>query len=797
MREVVYLFFAFIAVQSFSTFAQTSSPKRELRGVWIASLGIDWPSSQGTSALDIQNQRSQLISIFDLHKSYGLNAIFFHVRPVCDAVYKSSYEPWSSYLTGTQGVAPSDTSYDPLKFAVEEAHKRGMELHAWLNPYRAELSGGSQVSANHVINKHPDWIIKCNGSEYRFLNPGLPEVRKYVLQIVMDIVDRYDIDGIHFDDYFYPYAEYGSFNDDAAFAKYPNGFTNKTAWRKNNVNLLLKMIDDSIKAVKPWVKFGVSPSGNPSVNNSIFINPGDWLAGAYTDTTGVAQTGGPYIDYIMPQLYWSTYGGYLSSWTSASFLNGRHLYIGQAAYRYGEFGSGETAWEIKTNRNTQTINGGVYFSSQSLTVYNYGYVTDTLKYRYFAGPAITPMMQWKVGSNNKPNTPTNLRFEVNSLTGKYELHWDKPAPVTNGDTTFFYVVYRSENASPDIENSSNLFGITGTTFLSSDYAKYSITKGTYYAVTAIGRYSNESQISNVVSLNLLSLVPSKPVLASPANNSHELGLTANLSWSGDSNSERYVAQVSKDSSFNSNTVLWLTEYKNTQLSFRNVVPGEKYYWRVKAFGQVGESAYSDVYGFQSGISLPPQLISPAHATYNVTLTPTFKWHQSVNATSYRIQVSSTIDFQNGTYVADTTLVDTTLATKVPLTPNKKYYWRVSAKNTYGTSYWSSQFGFQTTITNVDNENIPTKISLNQNYPNPFNPTTEISFSIPEGGYTSLKVYNIIGEIVEELVSKYLSAGSYSVEFNARSAKGGLPSGVYIYALQSGPKILIRKMILIK
>lgn len=793
MREVGYLFFILVAVQSFSIVAQTNSPKRELRGVWIASLGIDWPSTQGTSSADIQNQRNQLVGIFDLHKSNGLNAIFFHVRPVCDAVYKSSYEPWSSYLTGTQGVAPSDTSYDPLKFAVAEAHRRGMELHAWLNPYRAELSGGSQVSANHIINKHPEWIIKCSGSEYRFLNPALPEVRSYVLRIVMDIVKRYDVDGIHFDDYFYPYPSYGTFNDDAAFATYPNGFTDKTAWRKNNVDLLLKMIDDSIKAVKPWVKFGISPSGNPSVNISIFINPGDWLAGTYTDTTGVQRTGEPYIDYIMPQLYWEKYNGNLPYWISASFLNGRHLYIGQAAYRYGEFSSGEIAWEISTNRNTQAVSGGVYFSSQSLTVYNYNYVTDTLKYRYFTRPAITPKMLWKSGSNNKPNAPANIRFEVNSSTGKYELHWDKPAPAANGDTAFFYIVYRSEIASPDIENSSNLFGSTGTTFLPSDYAKYSVTKGTYYAVTAINRYSNESEISNVVSLELPSLIPNKPILASPTNGTHELGLAANLTWSGDSNSERYIAQISKDPSFNSNTVLLLAEYKNTQLSFRYVVPGEKYYWRVKAFGHVGESVYSDVFSFQSGISLPPQLISPAHATYNVTLTPVFKWHPSVDAASYRIQVSTTVDFLNGTYIVDSTFVDTTFAAKVPLTPNKIYYWRVSAKNNFGTSYWSSQFGFKTTVTDVDNENIPTKFSLEQNYPNPFNPTTEISFSIPEGGYTSVKIYNIIGEIVEELVSKYLSAGSYSVKFIARN----LPSGVYIYALQTGPKILIRKMILIK
>ena len=154
-RFLLFLFFAVIILSS-DISAQFPSPKRELRGVWIAALGIDWPSSTGTSAAVIAAQKTQLTNIMDSHKWYGLNAIFLHMRPICDALYKSNYEPWSSYLTGSQGTPPSDPEYDPLVFAIEEAHKRGMELHAWLNPYRAELSGGSPVSANHIINLHPD-----------------------------------------------------------------------------------------------------------------------------------------------------------------------------------------------------------------------------------------------------------------------------------------------------------------------------------------------------------------------------------------------------------------------------------------------------------------------------------------------------------------------------------------------------------------------------------------------------------------------------------------------------------------
>ena len=778
-------------------YSQTNSPKRELRGVWVASLGIDWPSVTGTSAAVIANQKAQLISIFDSHKSYGLNAIFFHVRPLCDAVYKSNYEPWSNFLTGTQGVAPSDTSYDPLELAIEEAHKRGMELHAWLNPYRAESSNGSQVSANHVINKHPDWIIKCSTSQYRFLDPGLPAVRQYVLRVVMDIVERYDVDGIHFDDYFYPYTDYGTFNDDSTFAKYPNGFTDRAAWRKNNVDLLLKMISDSIKAVKPWVKFGVSPSGNQSVNASIYVSTADWLAGNYTDTTGTPQHGDPYIDYIMPQLYWPSYGGYLNSWTSPAFLNGRHLYIGQAAYRYAQstFPPNELSWEIATNRTTPTISGGVFFSSQSVTG-NLGYCNDTLEYNYFTHPAITPKMDWKDAQHSAPNSPLNCRFEINSSTGNYELHWDKPTPTNTGDTAFSYVVYRSVNNPPDINDSTNMFGTTGQTYLSSDYAKYSVTKGTYYVVTAINRYSNESTISNAASLNLLSLVPSKPVLTSPINNSNDLSMTATLKWTGDSNAERYVVQVSQDSTFNSGLELYAAEYKSTQITFSNVVPGKVYYWRVKAYGQVGESDYSDVYSFESGIPLPPILSLPAHASTNVSLTPTFSWFKSEGAGFYEIQLATAVQFYSNTLVVDTTITDTSFTPSVPLLPNKIYYWRVNAKNMYGVSFWPTGFGFKTTSSTdiKENKNIPMEFTLEQNYPNPFNPSTTIRFHIKDAGHVTLKVFDISGKEVASIIDQQLTPGVYSTTLIPGH---NLSSGVYIYRLEREGISISNKMILMK
>ena len=788
-------FYSIIFLILFTTnlFPQFPSQKHELRGVWIAALGIDWPATQGTSAGAIQSQKNQLISIFDSHRSYGLNTIFLHMRPLCDALYKSNIEPWSHYITGTQGVPPSDPNYDPLTFAIEEAHKRGMELHAWLNPYRAETQGGSPVSADHVIIKHPEWIIKCNGSEYRFLNPGLPQVREYVVQVVMDIVNRYDLDGIHFDDYFYPYTEYGSFTDDATFSMYPNGFTDKASWRKNNVNLLLKMINDSIKVIKPWVKFGISPSGNPSVNSGIYCDPAAWLAGNYTDSTGASFSGSPYIDYIMPQLYWSRYNSLLPVWTSSSFLNGRHLYVGQAAYRFTEFPSDELTWEIITNRGTSAVNGGVFFSSRSLTN-NLGYCNDTLKYNYFTHPAVTPKMEWIEAGLKKPNAPTNLRIETNPSTGKIDFYWDKPIATAGGDTAFSYLVYRSDNNPPDIGEASNLFGSTGITSLSSNDARYSVTKGDYYAVTAIDRYSNESEISNIITLDSASLIPTKPFLASPANNSQDIGTTATLIWSPSTNAVRYIVQAASDSTFSSDMVLMVAEYRNTQISLRNIVPGVKYYWRVKAFGQVGESEYSNTYSFQSGIPLAPTLISPAHATYNVSLTPEFTWMKTGSATNYRFQLASFYSFDNNQIIIDQVISDTTFTVTTPLTPNRNHYWRVNAQNSFGTSYWSSAFGFKTTTqTNIENEEIPNEFNLMQNFPNPFNPSTNIRYSLKDRQFVSLIVYDVLGNEVAVLVNEEQPSGSYKVDFNAID----LTSGLYIYKLNAGYFISSKKMILLK
>jgi|GEM_PF-714337 len=794
MRKIALLFF--LCLPLIYTHAQYPPVKYEMRGIWIAALGIDWPNTQGTTSTAEQAQKNQLVSILDAHKNYGMNAMYLHMRPMGDAMYKSSIEPWSHYITGKQGDAPSNPDYDPLTFAVSEAHKRGMELHAWLNPYRllGKTGDPSIFAPEHVAKEHPEWVIKCT-SEYRFLNPGLPAVREYVTSVVMDIVRRYDVDGIHFDDYFYPYTDYGAFNDDATYQQYNYGFTTKAKWRENNVNLLLKMLSDSINAVKPWVKLTLSPSGNPGVNTSIFCNPQNWLAGIYTDSLGVPHDEDPYIDAIIPQLYWVGFNGNLPNWSSPSFLNGRHLYIGHAAYRFAEasWPANECSNQIKISRNTPTFSGSIYFSSKSVTN-NAAGCADTMRYNYYAHPSVPPKMAWK-NLNSAPNPPANLRFVQNTTTGKYELFWDKPAPTQNGDTAFAYIVYRSETTEINTADANNIFGINGETFLSNNDSRFSVTKGLYYAVAAYDRNSNESTLSNVVKFETPGTVPEKPLLISPSNGDGNQKSTVSLAWQSTPLTERYSVELSTEPDFSKDIFVSVHEFKGTTVKFNRVQPGFTYYWRVRAHGQGGESPYSDVFSFESGIPVAPSLGEPAHTQVGVDLKPVFTWFKTPKATSYRVQVASQVQFYDNSILLDQETNDTTFKSTVDLLQSKIQYWRVAAKNTFGTGPWSKVNGFKT-VDVEEEEVLPLEYKLSQNYPNPFNPTTTINYELKNSGHVRLSVYDILGNEVATLVNQYQPAGKYNVEFDLNNVRK-LTSGIYMYTLKSDGFNFTRKMLLLK
>ncbi|UKJ08003.1 glycoside hydrolase family 10 protein [Solitalea lacus] len=470
-------------------------PKRELRGVWIATVAnIDWPSSKQLSATE---QQDEFKYILDQHKRTGINAIFGQVRPAADAFYAKSREPWSFWLTGQQGRAPFPL-YDPLEFMIEESHKRGMEFHAWFNPYRAtHTSGKGIVAPSHITKKKPEWFFNYAGQ--LLFNPGIPEVREYIVSVIMDVVRNYDIDGIHFDDYFYPYPEPGQYIPDwNTFKKYSNGFTTIEDWRRNNVNLLIKMVNDSIKATKPYVKFGISPFG--IWKNSYQDEEGsDTRGGAsyynqFADSRKWIEEG--WVDYMLPQIYFNTghpkadFETLTDWWANNAF--GRHIYIGMGAYRIGS----DPAWrkpnhmpeQIKYTRSFEDVYGQVYFSSKSLTRNIQGF-TDTLRNNYYRYAALLPTMHWI--DSIPPNAPQNIIAEQTN-PGVVKISWEEPLPASDGDKARGYVIYRvSQTETFDINDPRKIIGIVynQTQFVDTEPK----TKQTYtYVVSSIDRMQNES-----------------------------------------------------------------------------------------------------------------------------------------------------------------------------------------------------------------------------------------------------------------------------------------------------------------
>lgn len=380
----------------------SAQPKYEFRGVWVATVeNIDFPSSR---TLSTEAQKAEFIKLLDMHKRNGMNAIIAQIRPVSDAFYPSQLEPWSEYLTGTQGKAPSPY-YDPLEFMITETHKRGMEFHAWMNPYRAVFNIiKSSVSPTHITRKHPEWFIDYGGK--RYFDPGNKEAQKFVESVVKDVVHRYDVDAIHFDDYFYPYKVPGKeFGDNKTFAKYGKGMS-RDEWRRSNVDSIIVMLGKIIKQENPYCKFGISPFGvwrnsdrDPEGSNTKAgtTNYDD----LYADILLWLKKG--WIDYVTPQLYWE-FGhksvGYeiLSEWW-AKHAYGRQMYIGHGIYRamepksYAFKNKNELPNQIKRLREFPEIQGSIYFSSKSFNSNPNGW-SDSLRNNYYKYPAIIPPMKW-------------------------------------------------------------------------------------------------------------------------------------------------------------------------------------------------------------------------------------------------------------------------------------------------------------------------------------------------------------------------------------------------------------------
>jgi uncharacterized lipoprotein YddW (UPF0748 family) len=482
-------------VSSFNVQRSTFNVKREFRGAWIQCVNGQFKGI-GTETM----QRTLTYQLNELQKD-GCNAIIFQVRPECDALYESDLEPWSYYLTGVQGEKPNPY-WDPLQWMIDECHRRGMELHAWINPYRAKTKSPHQNAANHVIVRHPEWTFDYDG--LTLLNPAYKECRDYICDVVKDIVERYDVDGLHIDDYFYPYPVAGvEIPDEAQYRAAPNGMKNRDDWRRYNVNMFIQQVYETIHATKPWVKFGVSPFGiyrnqksDPNGSKTNGLQNYDQL---YADVLLWDANG--WMDYCVPQLYWEI-GNKAADYDELIHWWNRHLtrtplYIGEDVERTVKYpdltnkSQHQLAAKMALHAELPRIQGTVLWYAKA-AVDNVGNYGTLLRNNYWRMPALQPLMPHI--DKKAPKAPRKLKA-VRMDDGEHVLFWMPPKGKGWQDEAASYVVYRFEKGEPiNIDDPSKIVKVTTDCL----YMIPAGQSGRYtYVVTALDRMQNESKIAKV------------------------------------------------------------------------------------------------------------------------------------------------------------------------------------------------------------------------------------------------------------------------------------------------------------
>lgn len=468
--------------------SSSSKAKREFRGAWIQCV-----NGQFLGMSTQQMQRTLTQQLDELRRD-GVNAIIFQVRPECDALYESAIEPWSRFLTGQQGRAPQPY-WDPLKWMIDECHKRGMELHAWINPYRAKTKTTNELANKHVAITHPDWVFSYDGQF--IMNPARTDCRDYICTVVDDIVARYDVDGLHIDDYFYPYPAAGqTIPDDADFRRDNNGIRDKNDWRRDNVNRFIKQLSETIHKRKPWVKFGVSPFGIYR-NKRNAPQVGSETAGLqnyddlYADVLLWVNNG--WVDYCVPQLYWqighktADYATLIRWWDAHA--GNRPLYIGEDIERtvknadLDNPASNQMPAKYRLHSQMSHVNGTVlwYAKAAADNIGNYGHALRDYYWKY---PALQPLMPFI--DDEAPKEPRKVK--IMKMHGKNVLFWTAPKGSGWKKEAYRYVVYRfAQHEKVDLSRPERIVAITNNNFFELPEGKAS------YVVTALDRMSNESK----------------------------------------------------------------------------------------------------------------------------------------------------------------------------------------------------------------------------------------------------------------------------------------------------------------
>ncbi len=695
---------AFILLFLCSTLtAQAESVKREFRAGWLSTVwGIDWPTHRDNTAAAEKDQRIEMRQLLDTYVEANLNACFFQVRGMSDAFYNSRYEPWSQYLTGERGKAPL---YDPFQMVIDECHKRGIECHAWINPYRYSTSSENHgTGPNDYATTHSDWLLNCGGTV--ILNPGLPEVRQRICAIVADILEKYDVDGIVFDDYFYVNGATEDTHDQALYDAYLAGLSegeiamDRGDWRRHQVNLMVSDVYKTIKFVKPWVRFGISPAGVAASNADVAAKYGvapcpsgsDWqYNGLYSEPVQWLMDNT--IDYISPQVYWTIganndYSKIVPWWGMVAHKFNRHNYTSASLSALAATPTGgrgkpgateiemqriaaathydahETVNEIIINRESakEGAPGMVFFSSTPIA--RPGFI-PTITKDVFSRKALVPALTWYKAEEQGLVTDLQVRDD--------SLRWSYSKPHMR------YTIY----AMPKEERANVSKLATSEYFVATTYdMKYPLPEGVSAATHAIAvcvfdRYGNEFAPRFLGEALATAEVPQ---LLLPEDKANVL-LPGWLTWKPVTDAMAYTVELAYDDTF-VDIIACAQVDSNALLTQKfSALDGSKTtYWRVKAHKANAETAYSETRSFSGKLF---SVTSPFDGESPVSVVPTIKWDDAGQDATYIVEVATTTSFAN----RDIVFCDTLTATEITLPEDvlrysKTYYVRVSATTQY-------------------------------------------------------------------------------------------------------------------
>ena len=700
-----------LTVVLLSQAAQFGVPKREFRSAWVATVwALDWPQTMGADTYTAQRQQEQLLRMLDSLQHHNFNAICFQVRSMCDAMYKSSYEPWSSYLTGTRGQAPT---YDPLEFVVAECHKRGMECHAWVNPYRFTTSTNWDTPADKEL-KNNGWLI--HSGDTKILDPGQQRTIDRIVNVCKEIIGNYDVDGLLFDDYFYPSGitsdssadDWQEWNDSGVDMTFGD-------WRRNNVNRMVRAVYDMIQNTRPEVRFGISPAGVAASSSSVASRYGvdpcpgsDWqYNGIFSDP--LAWYADKSIDYMSPQVYWhigrtgADYGLIVPWWNKVAKKFGRHMFVSHSIseltsnskgsenpepgmtylsdYIYDEFAN---EVELMRTTNDDGAMGSIFYSCKYLYRMNAPEgLSQYLKRTTYVRPALPPAMPWKEPFN--PGLVSDL-----SLTDG-ELSW-------TGYEGVRYTVYAfPESMAHDTftRDGEYLLGFTYDTHYT---LPENLREGYHYAVCVLDRVGNE--FDPAIYGEEFEPLPA-PVLTYPADNA-ELFAPFTMTWEAVEGASNYIVEVATEASFDQVLARITTTETSLSTDEVNLVSDTKHYWRVLANGPEHTNGISETRAFTPTLLL---ITEPADGTKLIEQPFIIRWNTPDETTEATLQIATDEEMSNVVFEGQST-DGAIMIEEGTLAPGSCYYAAVSLEYEGNTitspvTKFTTQFAVPTFVRPVD------------------------------------------------------------------------------------------------